>query len=146
MKLEEIFKEWDIDSKIDISQLQFESLKIPQLHNKYSKIYVRLKLKRNELQATFALLKQEKKEFYTLGPNAETMKKGWTLPPQGKILKADIESYLNQDKDIIALNMKLGVADEKLSLLSSILSTVHSRSFHIKHAIEFMKFEAGIGG
>ena len=51
MNIESIFKLWDEDSKIDATQLQYESLKIPQLHNKYYKIYITERVKLKEKQA-----------------------------------------------------------------------------------------------
>ena len=39
MKLEEILESWSKDSKIDNTELDKESLKIPSLHNKYLKMY-----------------------------------------------------------------------------------------------------------
>ena len=39
MTLDEIQKLWEEDSKIDPDNLHIESLKIPQLHAKYYKIY-----------------------------------------------------------------------------------------------------------
>ena len=37
MTLDDIYTEWDKDSKIDQTELAKEALKIPQLHNKYYK-------------------------------------------------------------------------------------------------------------
>ena len=39
MTIDEINDEWTKDSNIDRTELGEESLKIPQLHNKYLKIY-----------------------------------------------------------------------------------------------------------
>jgi hypothetical protein len=44
MKLEEIESLWEQDSKIDRTDLDNESLKIPMLHSKYYKIYLREKI------------------------------------------------------------------------------------------------------
>ena len=39
MKLEEIQESWSSDSKIDDTELDNESLKIPELHHKYFRIF-----------------------------------------------------------------------------------------------------------
>ena len=39
MKLEEIQESWSSDSQIDDTQLDNESLKIPELHHKYYRIF-----------------------------------------------------------------------------------------------------------
>jgi Recombination, repair and ssDNA binding protein UvsY. len=143
MQIDEIFKLWDEDSRIDVTQLQFESLKIPQLHNKYYKIYLSEKLILKKLKTKASQLKLEKQEFYLLGPTEETKAKGWVLPERGKILKPDLEPYLAADKDIIDLNLKLGVQEEKIELVRSILDTVKNRSFQIRGAIDFIRFSNG---
>ena len=42
MKLEEIQESWSSDSQIDDTELDNESLKIPDLHHKYSRIFLKL--------------------------------------------------------------------------------------------------------
>ena len=50
MKLEEIQELWNRDREIDISELAVESIRIPQIHDKYLKIYVDEKIKLRKLQ------------------------------------------------------------------------------------------------
>ena len=47
MKLEEIQELWNRDREIDYTELGTESIRIPQIHDKYLKIYTdeRIKLK-----------------------------------------------------------------------------------------------------
>ena len=40
MKLEEVQELWNRDREIDIAELAIESVRIPQLHDKYLKIYI----------------------------------------------------------------------------------------------------------
>lgn len=144
MKISEIFEQWDVDSKIDITQLHLESIKIPQLHNKYYKLYIQEKKSEKVWLQEYNKLKFSKEEFYTQGPNEETNKLGWKLPPKGKILKADVEKYLTVDEDLIKISNKLFLLKEKLELLKSILDTLSKRSFHLNAAIEFMKFQNNV--
>lgn len=143
MKISEIFEEWDKDCKIDILHLDHESLKIPQLHNKYYLIYIREKVALRALKSKFSNLKHEKFEFLTMGPNEETKAKGWVLPPRGKILNNQVEPYLQNDKELIELSLKIGIHEEKIDLIKSILETVSNRSFQINSAIKFLAFQNG---
>ena len=143
MKLEQIFELWEVDSKIDIAELQFESLKIPQLHFKYYKIYIGEKSLLSKLRTNHSQLKLEKTEFLTQGPTEETDAKGWKLPPKGRVIKSEIEIYLQADKDLIDIALKIQLQEEKIELLKSILDTIKQRSFHIREAIEFLKFQNG---
>lgn len=144
MKIDEIYEQWEQDSKINPSDLSMESIKISELHHKYFKIFTneRLILRKHEMD--LKILKKEKFDFFTFGPTKETQEKGWTLPPSGKILKSDVQFYIDSDKDIIALTMKVGIQNEKIELLDSIIKSLNSRSFNIKNAIEYMKFQAGL--
>ncbi len=143
MKLEDIISEWEVDSKINRDDLDNESLAASTLHHKYHKIftYERIIMRKYELQ--HKQLRLEKFEFYTQGPTRETQEKGWQLPPVGKILKADANNYVDADKDIIEMALKVGLQHEKIELLESIIRSIMNRGFQIKNAIDFMKFQSG---
>jgi hypothetical protein len=143
MKLDEIYTEWDKDSKIDTTDLGNESIKIPQLHNKYFKVYTSEKLLLRKYEAEMRELKLEKYEFYTQGPTKETQEKGWSLPAKGLILKSDIPMYMDGDKQLIELSLKIGYQQEKIELLESIIKSLVNRGFQIKSAIDWHKFTMG---
>lgn len=143
MKLEDIFAEWDQDSKISPLDLGNEAIKIPQLHNKYYRIYVNEKLILRKYVEEMKVLKLDKFEFYTMGPTEESQAKGWVLPPQGKILKDKAAAYVDADKDIINLNLKLGIQHEKVDMLDSIIKSLVNRGFQIKTAVDYEKFKVG---
>ena len=143
MKLDEIYAEWDKDSKIDTTDLGNESIKIPQLHNKYFKVYTSEKLLLRKYEAEMRELKLEKYEFYTQGPTKETQEKNWNLPAKGLILKSDIPMYMDGDKQLIEMSLKIGYQQEKIELLESIIKGLVNRGFQIKSAIDWHKFTMG---
>lgn len=143
MRLEAIFDLWAEDSQLDRADLAHEALQIPALHHKYYKIYSNERLALRSLEAELKVLKQDKFEFYTQGPTKETHEKGWALPPVGKVLKADSNGYIEADKDIIALSLKIGLASEKVELLESIIRSLQNRGYQIKTALDFVKFQNG---
>jgi hypothetical protein len=143
VKIEDIFALWEADSKIDRTELSDESLKIPQLHHKYYKIFTNERLLLRKLEADAKILKLEKYEFYTQGHTKETQEKGWELPARGMILKADLPMYMESDKEIIELNLKIGYQLEKIELLENIIKTISNRGFQIKNAIDWNKFIQG---
>ena len=59
MNFEEIQKLWTSDCNIDETELSHESIKIPQLHNKYLIFYSNEKLKFKEMKYLFAGLIEE---------------------------------------------------------------------------------------
>ena len=143
MKLEYILELWSEDSKLDRTELSDEALKIPSLHHKYYQIYVRERLQLRAIEAELKKLKLEKYEFFTQGPNEETQKLGWKLPAKGLILKQDIPMYMDADKEIISISLKIGMQQEKIELLESIIKSFQYRGYNIKSAIDFEKFKMG---
>lgn len=144
MKIDDIYDEWEKDAHIDRTELGEESLKIPKLHHKYFKIYTHERLVLRKYEAELKQLKLLKHEFYTLGPTEETHEKGWVLPPQGRILKSEVANYVDADKDIVNLTLKVGIQQEKIELLQSIVKSLTNRGFNIKAAIDWEKFKVGI--
>ena len=144
MKIDQIYEEWGKDSVIDPTELGEESLKIAKLHHKYFKILTYERLQHRKLEAESKSLRLDKHEFYTQGPTKETIDKGWQLPPVGKILRSDVTNYLDADKEIIDLSLKIGVQLEKIDLLKTIITTLNSRGYNIKAAIDWEKFKMGM--
>lgn len=143
MNIDEILENWQVDTKIDKTELGDEALNIPKLHHKYYQIYVKEKMLLRKHEADMKQLKLDKYEFLTQGPNEETKDKGWKLPPKGMVLKSDIPMYLEADQDIINLSLKIGYQQEKLELLDSIIKSIMNRNFIIKNAIDWQKFTMG---
>lgn len=143
MKLEDIFSEWENDSNIDITELGEESLKISKLHHKYFRILSNERMQYKKLEAELKMLKLEKHEFYTQGPTKETMERGWQLPAVGKILRSDVNNYIDSDKDIVNLSLKIGVQLEKIDLLESIIKVIINRGYNLKVALDWEKFKMG---
>lgn len=143
MKLEEILDNWKEDSKIDKSELALESLRIPELHHKYYKIFSNEALLLKKMKSEHEKLKFEKWEFYTQGPTKETVALGWKFPAVGKILKSEADMYMEADQELIQSSLRISYQMEKINALESIIRTISNRTFQIKNAIEFMKFTNG---
>ena len=59
------------------------------------------------------------------------------------ILKADVPMYMEADKEIIDLSLKIGLQQEKVEFLESIIKSLNNRGYNIKAAIDFLKFTSG---
>ena len=57
--LEELFDVWSEDSKVDRTELGEESIKIPQLHHKYYKMFSTERLVMIKLQEDLRVLKKD---------------------------------------------------------------------------------------
>lgn len=144
MKLEEISQEWIKDAKIDTTELDIESIKIPQLHSKYLKIYFeeRRRLKGLEFQSKEMYL--NKYEYYNGRLSDEELKNLNWEPFMKRLMKNEVDLYLESDKDVIANNMRIVNQKEKLDMLEEILKNLNQRNFQIKNAIDWKKFTQGV--
>jgi len=142
VKIEEIESLWSEDSIITDIDLSREASKIPQLHAKYYQIYIREKIILLKYRNEYKKLKLEKHEFL-INPTEDKFNDGWKLPAQGKILKNEIHTYLDGDDLILQQELKIGIQEEKVAFLKSIIDSINTRNFIIKNMIEDRRFMAG---
>jgi hypothetical protein len=144
MKLEDILSEWTKDSKIDNTELDKESLKIPALHNKYLKMYTSENLKLKRMMHDFKDLERDKFEYYSGKMCQEDLtERGWSQFDH-KLLKQDIPRYLESDRELITILLKIDYQREKVETVKSIMSSINGRSFNISNAIKWQQFLNGI--
>ena len=142
--LDDYFDLWAEDSKIDRTELGEESIKIPQLHHKYYKMYSLERLNLVKLQEQMKMLKKDKIEYYTGTMAEEDLKeRGWEPNPL-RILKSDIPVHMEADKDFVDLNLKLAYNKEKVEFLEAVIKTLNLRSYQINNAINWEKFKVGV--
>jgi hypothetical protein len=142
MKLEDIIQQWEQDVKIDRTELDAESIKIPSLHNKYYKIYIKEKIQLKAEEQDYKLYYKLKHEYYTGKLSKQDLdENGWE--PFQFVLKNDLSIYLEADKDLSEKLLKLQVQKEKVQFLEDIIKTLNGRGFLIKNAVDFIRFTSG---
>jgi len=132
------------DMPIDDTELDIESLKIPQLHNKYLNLFHDEKLVLCKTETDYKSLLRTKWEYYTGKLDQDQLNYyGWDIFPF-KILKNDIQLYLDADADLIKQKGKMQYQKEKVSYLESILKSINNRQWSIRGAIDWRKFISGV--
>lgn len=143
MDIEDIEKMWAEDSDIDETNLSRESAKIPKLHAKYYKIYYRAAMKTHKLKAELKILEKDKTEYYKGEMAIEDLKeRGWKPNPL-KILRSDMDKYIQSDKDIIELCLRIDYNAGIAKFLEDVLKQIHNRNFQLKTMMDWQKFQAG---
>ena len=142
MKLEEIEALWEQDIKIDRTELDSESLKIPSLHSKYYKIYLREKVQLKAEEQSYKQFYKLKHEYYT-GKLSQSELNDYGWEPFQFVLKNDLSVYMESDKELCERLLKLNVQKEKVQFLEDIIKTLNTRGFLIKNAIDFIRFTSG---
>ena len=140
MNIEELYNEIEKDLKIDDTELDLESIRTPQLHNKYLKLYTKHSLQLKKLQDDFKVMYRLKWEYYTgkASPAVYAEK-----PFELKILKADIGIYLDADGELQQLSQKVAYSKEITNYLEKILREINNRNWAIRNTIEWKKFIHG---
>jgi len=143
MKIEEIHDLWSEDCNIDRTELGEESLRIPKLHSKYLRFFSEERLLLRKLEEGRKELVKLKHDYYRgILPEEDLKANGWN-PFQLSVLKSDLPTYLESDQDIIKVNLKIAVQQEKVDTLEAIVRSISNRGYLLKNAIEYEKFKVG---
>ena len=141
MDLEKIQEMWENDSTINPDNLHDESLKIPQLHSKYYTIYNTITLLREKARETYNRVRLERHNYYTGKAPAEVYVED---PFPYKVRdKEALQRYMEADEKLNSIDLKIRYYDVMLKFLEEIIKTIANRTFQIKNAIEWHKFQAG---
>jgi len=141
MDLEKIQEMWENDSTIDPDNLHDESLKIPQLHSKYYTIYNTITLLREKARETYNRVRLERHNYYTGKAPAEVYVED---PFPYKVRdKEALQRYMEADEKLNSIDLKIRYYDVMLKFLEEIIKTIANRTFQIKNAIEWHRFQAG---
>ena len=141
MNLEQIQEMWEKDSKIDPDNLHDESLKIPQLHSKYYTLYNTITLMREKARTQYSKVRLERYNYYTGKATAEVYAEE---PFPYKVREKDaIQRHLEADDKMNKIDMKIKYYDIMLKFLEEIIRNISGRTYQIKNAIEWTKFQAG---
>ena len=140
MKIEELYKEVERDLKIDDTELDLESIRTPQIHNKYLKYFTQQSLQYKKLQDDYKVMYRMKWEYYTGKANPEVYKE---QPFDLKVLKADVGIYLDSDGDLQQLSQRMAYTKQIIEYLERILKEINNRNWNIRNTIEWKKFLHG---
>ena len=134
---------WEKDSQIDPDNLHTESLKVPALHAKYHEMFNNFLLLRKKAEQQRKNIRHERYEYYSGKADPEVYEKD----PFGKKIrdKDTMTKYLDADEKLSNSSLKIDYYDTMLVYLESILKVIQNRTFQIKNAIEFMRFNSGLG-
>jgi hypothetical protein len=141
--LDTIQNMWETDSKIDSDNLHTESLNIPVLHAKYFELYNTIFLLRKRAEQQKRNIRHDRYEYYSGKADPEVYIEN---PFPKKIRDKDtMQKYLDADEKLSTVCLKIDYYDTMLVYLESILKVIQNRTYQIKNAIEFMRFNSGLG-
>ena len=141
MNLEQLQTMWKTDSKLDDDLHDNDSLAIPQLHMKYMEFHNTYSLMKKQRELEMKRLIKEKWLYYKGKAPSSVYKE---MPFDLKLTsKEEISMFIEADDDITKLQYKIDYIEQVLFFLDSVLRMINSRTYHIKNAIEWKRFNAG---
>ena len=141
--LESLQEMWVKDAEIDRDNLHDESLNIPSLHAKYFELYNTVFLLRKKAEQQRKNIRHELYEYFS-GKAAPDVYIQNPFPK--KIRDKDtMQKYLDADEKLSTVSLKIDYYDTMLVYLESILKVIQNRTYQIKNAIEYMRFQSGMG-
>ena len=143
MNLEKIQEMWEADSKMDMDNLHDESVKIPQLHQKYYTLYTTIKLLYKKSEDSYNKTKLERYNYYSGKSSPEEYVEE---PLAYKVRdKESMTMHMNADEYVSKARLKKEYNQVMIDTLEDILRMIHGRTYHVKNAIEFLRFQSGMG-
>lgn len=141
--LDKVQEMWEKDTKIDPDNLHTESLNIPVLHAKYFDLYNTIFLLRKKADQQKRNIRHERYEYYSGKSDPDVYVE---TPFPKKIRDKDtMQKYLDADEKLSNVCLKIDYYDTMLTYIESILKMIQNRTYQIKNAIEFIKFNSGLG-
>jgi len=141
--LESIQEMWEKDSKIDPDNLLEESLNIPSLHAKYHELYNTITLLYKKAEQQKRNIRHQKYEYFSGKADPEVYLEN---PFPKKIRDKDtMQKYMDADEKVSEVSLKVEYYIVMLNYIESILKQLANRTYQIKNAIEWHRFQAGFG-
>jgi hypothetical protein len=91
----------------------------------------------------FSGLIKRKRDYYSGRMTKEELEAADWEPFQYKLLKADVQEYIDADENVIESKKLLALQEEKVDYLESIVKGLSTRGYLIKNAIDWKRFTEG---
>lgn len=141
---DQLMDSWEIDCKIDQTQLLDRMYRHPILHSKYLTILQNYKVQQRKLTLKYQRNRLQKTRYF----NGELTKEeldtaGWKQYLFRKPMKAEMETLLDADTDLQLLQEQILYIETLIQSSESILKEITNQHFLFKNLIEQAKFLSG---
>ena len=146
VKVDEIVSMWQADAPFklgDPDALIQQALKIPNLHAKYTEMWVAHDLAKKDKEYQYDKLRKVKFEYYSGKMDQEELKRrGWE--PFRFLLKGDVREYVDADDELMDLKARIGVHETALEALKLIIKEIQGLNYHVRLFVDHAKFSSGL--
>ena len=142
MNLENLQELWKKDSEIDTDKYGEESIRIPQLHQRYMEFFNTFSLMKKEREGEMRGMVRQKWIYYKGKAPAKIYK---DTPFDFKLTtKEEINMFIESDEEVRKLQYKIDYIEQTIFFLDGVLRQLNSRNYQIKNAIEWERFQSGM--
>ena len=142
MHIDILKEQWTKDSVLS-SDYHRESMKIPQLHSKYLNYFFDEKKDLTRMSKSLAKMRRIRFEYYTGTIEPGMLDKFSWEPFLRKILKTEVNMYLDSDDVLSTMEVELQDQKDKIHFIEEVLKQIGQRNFQIKEAVSWQKFVSG---
>ncbi len=126
---------------VRLENLDQESYKNQNIKPKWLEYKSRFELLKTQAHIKYTKLYREKWEYYGGKSDAKVYA---AKPFDIKVLKNDLQMYINADDDIIELQAKITYYEVIIKYIDGIIKSIDNRGWDIRNAQDWKKFEAGM--
>ena len=126
---------------IDKEHLDTEALSNQRLYAEFIDYKTNFEFLLAKAKGDYKKLYRDKWEYYGGKADAKVYA---TKPFDLKVLKGDLNIYIESDQEIIDAENKIIYLETTTKYIDGVLKSIQSRGWDIKNAIEWKKFEAGM--
>ena len=131
------------DISLDETQLDKESARTPQIHNKYLLFFMEEKLSLARMESELAVLRKKKWMYFSGKMSQEELDdNGWEQFDL-HILKNDMDNFIEADDQVIKQKLKVEYQREKVNYLENVVKIINNRQWNIRSIIDWAKFTNG---
>jgi hypothetical protein len=131
------------DIQLDQTQLDQESARTPQIHNKYLLFFMEEKLSLSRMTSELDILRKKKWLYFSGKMTQEELdKEGWDQFDL-HILKQDVDRLIDADDQTIKQRLKVDYQREKVNYLENVIKIINNRQWNIRSIIDWAKFTNG---
>jgi hypothetical protein len=144
VNIDVLTEEWIKDAAYDETEPQKAIANIPKLHAKYLRIMTHHNLTVKKLLSEYNFQRKIKWEYYSGDlNNPEDLERYKLEPMVKKVLRADLQHYLDSDPELNNILLKKVMHEEIVEFCKSVLKELNNRTWQIK---SYMDWERFIGG
>ena len=135
---QEAYKDLPITNQEHLDQ---EAFKNQEIKAKWLDYKSRFELLLAKNKGDYQKLYREKWEYYGGKADAKVYA---AKPFDIKVLKTDLQMYINSDEEILAVQGKIAYYESIIKYIDGVIKSIDNRGWDIRNATDWKKFEAGM--